>query len=279
MNRITRTLVTVAAAAAAAALPAAAQAKPQATKQATFEATLSGSQVTTWEYHQAEDEDDPCDASSNGYGDQTIKFDAGRKVRITFTAPPKRQPNLFLSNGRPAVITAPILFNVDATAERNGDYTVNYNEIKQDQCDGVSGGDGGGTIDKDCGTREGRFQTRLYFHEASQDDELLIPLPRPAPEKNHLKLEGIAYEWGTPEGGSAATLDSLYLNCPLLLQDAYVEKAGNIFISPAKLSEKALFNRKRRKIVVSGHHIAGRGGGGSTGQTILAWNLRLKRVK
>jgi hypothetical protein len=44
-------------------------------------------------------------------------------------------------------------------------------------------------------------------------------------------------------------------------------------------ARSALFNRKRRKIVVSGHTIQKLGGGNSTGQTILAWNLRLTRVK
>jgi hypothetical protein len=278
MRGIGRTFAAVAAVAAVAALPAAADAT-NGVKQATFEATLSGSQVTTWEYHNPLDEDDPCSASSNGYGDQTIKFDAGRKFRVTFTAPPKGQPDLFLSNGRPAVITAPIIFNVDAMAERNGDYTVNYNEIKQDECEGVAGGGGVTEIEKDCGVREGRFQARLYFHDSSEDEELGFPLPSPVPEKNNLKLEGLAYEWAGADGGSEATLDNAYKHCPMLLEDTYVEKAGNIFISPAKLSEKALFNRKRRKIVASGHHIAKRGGGGSTGQTILAWNLRLKRVK
>src|SRR3954468_3500829 len=66
--------------------PAAAQAKAQ---QATFKATLSGGQVTTWEYHTPLDENNPCSASSDGYGDQTIKFNAGRSFKITFTKPPK----------------------------------------------------------------------------------------------------------------------------------------------------------------------------------------------
>jgi hypothetical protein len=254
---------------------AAADAKKTGPVTAEFKATLSGSQVTTWEYHNPKNQDDPCSASSNGYGDQTIRFDAKRTFRVKFTTPPRKQPNLFGTKGRPSVFTTPLFLNVDARAERNGDYTVNYGEIDEQRCDAASGGGGGGDIAKDCGVRDGRFNVRMYFSDPSEDDGLLIPIARPLPDRNHLKLEGNFYEWFSADGTSASTLDSTYQNCPLLLQDSYVERAGNIFTSPAKLSEKQLFNRRRKRIVVSGHHIQPH----TTGQTILAWNLRLKRVK
>src|SRR4051812_10522467 len=123
----------VAASAMVAALPVTADAKkPSGVKQATFKATLSGSQVTTWEYHNPDDPNDRCDAGSHGYGDQTIKFDSKRKFKITFTTPPKRQPNIFLSRGRPSVLTAPLFLSVDATAERNGAYKVDYDDAAKD---------------------------------------------------------------------------------------------------------------------------------------------------
>ena len=267
------------AAAVVAAIPAAAQAGAGGFKQATFKATLSGSQVTTWEYHKADDPNNRCDAGSDGYGDQTIKFDAKRSFKLNFTAPPKNRPNMFFTAGRPSVFSTPIFLPVDATAERNGDYSVHYGQIAKD-CPGV--GSGGGVTEptaKDCGVRDGGFQTRLYFHDPSPDADL-IPVQRHLPEKNTLKLEGNVYEWLAADGSnSAATLDSAYQNCPLLLENTYVERAGNIWTSGAHISEKALFDKKRKKLVVSGHTIQKLGGGGSTGQTILAWNLRLTRVK
>jgi hypothetical protein len=278
-HRCRSALVALAALAVVAAVPATAMAKqPAGVKQAKFKATLSGSQVTTWEYHAPLDQDDPCSASSDGYGDQTIRFDAKRKFDITFTAPPKNQPNLFSSNGRPAVLTAPILLAVDATADRNGDYTVNYHEVKS-TCEGVAGGGGVTQDDKDCGVREGGFQTQLYFHAFVGDDDLDIPSPNPIPEKNNLKVQGNAYGWEAPSGGSESLLDATYKNCPMLIEDTPVERAGNIFTAPGKVQEKRLFDRKRKHIVVSGHEIVQRGSGNSTGQTILAWNLRLTRVR
>jgi hypothetical protein len=283
MRKIGRTIcAAVAASALVAALPMTADAKAPggAFKQATFKATLSGSQVTTWEYHNPDDPNNQCDAGSDGYGDQTIKFDAKRTFKLTFTGPPKRQPNIFGTNGRPSVFSTPLFLPVDATAERNGDYVVHYDQAAKN-CPGNAGGGGDTTpVPKDCGVRDGGFQTRLYFHDTSPDSELVIPFGRPLPEKNTLKLEANFYEWLAAGGSnSASTLDTTYNNCPLLLDGTYVEKAGNIWTSGAHLSEKQLFNRKRRRIVVSGHHIQKLGGGKSTGKTIRAWNLRLTRVK
>jgi hypothetical protein len=249
-------------------------------KQATFKATLSGSQVTTWEYHVPDDPDNQCDAGSDGYGDQTIKFDAKRTFKLTFIAPPKNRPNVFFTAGRPSVFSTPLYLPVDATAERNGDYSVHYGQIANN-CPGV--GSGGGVTEptaKDCGVRNGGFQTRLYFHDPSPDADL-IPVQRHLPEKNTLKLEANLYEWLQADGSaSAAQLDESYKNCPLMLDHSYVERAGNIWTSGAHVPESALFNKKRRKIVVSGHTIQKfANGGASTGKTILAWNLRLTRVK
>jgi hypothetical protein len=282
MTSIKRILTTICVAAAAvAAIPALAQAKPASGfKQATFKATLSGSQVTTWEYHVLDDANNQCDAGSDGYGDQTIKFDARRTFKLSFTAPPKNRPNMFFTAGRPSVFSTPLFLPVDATAERNGDYRVHYGQIANN-CPGV--GSGGGVTEptaKDCGVRKGGFQTRFFFHDPSPDADL-IPVQRRLPEKNTLKLEANLYEWLQADGSSSASqLDDSYKNCPLLLDHSYVERAGNIWTSGAHVSEAQLFNRKRNKLVVSGHTIQNFGhGGASTGKTILAWNLRLTRVK
>jgi hypothetical protein len=268
-------------AAALLALTGVAQAAPagKGNRTATFKATLSGSQVTTWEYHHEKVKDDPCDASSHGYGDQTISFDAKRKFQIQFIQPPKGQADLFGTGGRPSVFTTPLFLSVDARVERNGDYSVNYGEVDKNNCQGgVGGGDGGPPAGKDCGVRDGRFNANLYFRDPHHDSG--IPSPKPLPEKNFLKLEGSNYEWlGGQSGFSGATLDFVYLNCPMLVPGAYVERAGNIFTSGAKISEKKLLRGKQRKIVVSGHEIHERVEGDHKWKTIIAWNLRLTRVK
>jgi hypothetical protein len=273
-------IASICTAAALVAVPTGADAKPVGGfKQATFKATLSGSQGTTWEYHKADDPNNRCDAGSDGYGDQTIKFDAKRTFKLNFTTPPKGVADLFGTKGRPSVFSTPLFLPVDATAERNGDYQVHYGQAAKD-CPGVGSG-GGDDIPTphDCGVRNGGFQVRLFFHDPSPDADL-IPVQRHLPEKNTLKLEGNIYEWLAADGSSSALqLDDSYKNCPLLLEHSYVERAGNIWTSGAHLSEAQLFNRKRRHIVVSGHTIQKFAGGESTGKTILAWNLRLTRVK
>ena len=262
------------------AVPVGADAARKTWKEATFKATLSGSQVSTFEYHRPNDKDDPCDASADGYGDQTIKFGGGRKFNITFRTPPKGQPNLYQTNGRPMVFLTPFILNVDATAERNGDMTVHAGDI------GPNCGDNGGADPgyvppaKDCGTRDGRFNVRLYFHDPSADADMLVPLPGDPPDNNRLKLEGSQYEWMQPGGqDSSTTLGDTFQNCPYSQVDSYPENAGEIWISPAKIKESKLFSKKRKKLVISGDNTVNLGKGNTTGKTIIAWNLRMTRVK
>jgi hypothetical protein len=275
----------IAASAAVTALPAAADAKkprkPVAPKQAKFTATLSGSQVTTWAYHKPDDKSNPCDASADGNGDQTIKFDAGGQFNLTFYQPTRKSPNLFGTRGRPAVIPGRIA--VAGKAERNGDFAVHLSDIDQQKCDGQNGG--GVDPDyvdppKDCGTRTGVFRTSFFFHTGFGDEDLLIPIPGGGPpDKNRLKLWGNEYDWRGLNGGHTDNLRDTYANCPFMLEDAYVEDRGQIFTSASRIAESKLFDKKRRKLTVSGSTMAKRGGPNSTGQTIIAWNLRLTRVK
>jgi hypothetical protein len=274
----------VAAAATVAAFPVTAEAKkppkgPKPPVEAHFRATLSGSQVTTWEYHHAKNQDDPCSASSHGYGDQTIKFDAGGHFDVRVVKPPKGNPNLLLTHGRPAVI--PPSLAVAVKAERHGEYHVNYGEIDRNNCKGENGGGGDYTPPPtDCGAREGIFRAKLFYDTDRDQNRVFVPMSgKKGPDANRLKLGSWLYEFKNPKGGRPSSLDSTYTNCPWLLQDSQVEREGTIFTSQASLPEKRLFDKKRKKFVVSGHVIAKRGGGDSTGQTIIAWNLRLTRVK
>jgi hypothetical protein len=273
-----------AAAALLGAIPATAEAKkpakPPAPKVAKFRATLTGSQVTTWEYHRPDDKNNPCDASADGNGDQTIKFDAGGHFDLTFYKPTSKQPNLFGTHGRPAV--TPLRIAVAGTADRHGEVAVHLDDIDRTKCDGPNGGG----VDPsqvnpptDCGARNGIIRTDFYYDGGPLDDGLYVPIPggKPSP-KDHLTLAGSDYDW-RGNGQHGDNLDSAYKNCPLMLDGGYVEKSGHIFSSATRLPESKLFDKKRRKIVASGSIVSKRGGGQTTGQTIIAWNLRLTRVK
>jgi hypothetical protein len=272
----------LAASALAAALPVSAQASKAPSggvKQAVFKATLSGSQVTTWEYHYKVDYG--CGRDEDAFGDQQISFgDNATTFKITFNAPPKGQPDLFGTAGRPAVYVEPLKRRVKAKASRDAD--VKYGAIDSSQCPGDNGGGvpDSGKPEPDCGVRYGSFRPTLYFHDQGEDpDNLIVPIPTPH-EKNHLSLDGWDYQWSRKGGGTEATeLRNTYETCPFIFTPGTLDDLGQIYISDAKLSEKALFNRSRKKLVVSGHHIANRHDATSSGKTILAWNLRLTRVK
>ena len=287
-SRMGRTVCTAAALALVAAVPATATAsasapapkKPAPLKQAVFNATLSGSQVTTWEYHHKKNEDNGCDADVNGNGDQTVKFNVGRKFRITFTQPPKSNPDLLGTSGRPSVLTDQLYLTGNLKAERHGEETVG--PINHVTCPGDNGGADDDYVPPvpDCGVRHGTFRPKLYFFDNSpdqSDDELFVPLPG---LRNQLTLDSWLYNWEKADGsGTDSELRNTYERCPWHLPNSYPDDAGHIYISGAKLSGKQLFNKKRKKIVASGDHIEKRGGGEYSGQTILAWNLRLTRVK
>lgn len=277
-SRTIAAVTALAASACVAALPSAAEASKAPTggpKLAVFKATLSGSQVTTWEYHHKAQ--GGCDADATGNGDQQIKFgDNKATFEVTFSAPPKGQPGLFQTDGRPAVVIQPLFRRVNATARRNGEVT--YGAADTSACPGDNGGADPGyrPPQPDCGTRTGSFQPRLYFHAAGQDpDDLIVPLPRFPVEKNRLTLDSTDWQWGSQK----TELRNLYQHCPFMYQRDTVDDLGQIYISQAKLPEKALFNKSRKKIVVSGDNITRRHDADSSGKTILAWNLRLTRVR
>jgi hypothetical protein len=249
-------------------------------KTAKFKASLSGSQVTTWEYHTPKD-DDPCTAQVDSYGDQTVKFDSKRRkvFNVSFSTPPKNDHNFFSTAGRPQVLIEPIVFNLHATADRNGERNVDPGSTSGCQGDNGGGVDPGDESKPDCGRREGSISPHLFFYDTSADDDLFVPLTEDLASKNRLKLEGRSYDWQKPGGeDSSDSLEATYERCPMDV-DSYLEEAGHIYTSPAKIAEKRLFNRKRKHIVISGHHIVKHNKDGVTGQTILAWNLRLTRIK
>jgi hypothetical protein len=240
-------------------------------KQATFKATLSGSQVTTWEYHVADDPDNQCDAGSDGYGDQTIKFDAKRTFRLNFTAPPKNNPNLLYTRGRPAVLTNPNPLVLDSTAKRDTDFTYGQ---PGPRCDGENGGGVDPSLQvKDCGTRTGTIRARFFYDWRGVLDDA-IPTDH-SRDKNQLKLETYGPEYNGSESGK---LDETYRNCSLNGQ-TWAERQGVTYTTGNKLVEKQLFNKKRKSFLVSGSYITPITENDYTGQTILAWNLKLTRVK
>ena len=277
-RRLTALGCAAAAAAALAAPAGASAAKAPKFDQAEFSASLSGSQVTTWESHDPRDTNDPCDTGYQYYGDQSIQFTAPKfKLRVYDTS---EEPDLFGTDGRPSIATTPGILYATAKAERNGD--TSFEPQVSNNCPGDNGGGvKPDTRPKDCGTRTGRFNPHLFFHtEASADDDLFVPITPPdtSKDKDNLKLGGRLYEWSGP-AGKKTNLDSTFENCPWTLGEAWQEREGQIFISHKKVREAALFNKRKRSFVISGHAIVPRSGEKTTGKTIVAWNLRLKRVK
>jgi hypothetical protein len=270
-----RALAVVCITAACAAVPTAAVAKPAkqpTTKQAEFKAVLKGSQVTEWTYNRPYDENNPCVSAAQGYGDSSIYFGSNQPLKLKFVAPPKDQPNLFSSRGRPVVVSDPSPYRLDVTAARDTD--VNY-EQPGPKCDGPNGGG----VDpekrpKDCGERTGTIAARFFFDQRSVLDDA-IPTDYTKRNKNTLRLETSDPAYQGSEDGS---LEYAYENCHLDNLSS-VEHQGTTYTVGGKLIEKQLFNKKRKTFRVSGSYITPVQGDFYNGKTILAWNLKLTRIK
>lgn len=264
---------------AAVALPVSADAKKpgKSYKEATFKATISGNQISTWEYHRAENPDDPCDTGADGNGDQQIAFDGPGTFKITFRTPPKGQPNLYGTKGRPFVFSAPFQVPIDATADRQGSLSTT-GQIGP-KCEDNGGADPGYVpTPPDCGTRNGGFSANFYFHDQSQDpDDLLVPLPGNS-EKNRLTFGSENEDWLSPDGQEhSSELRDLYVNCPFY--GDYPPDAGHIYLTGGKIKESRLFDKRVKKIVIAGDTTENETKDNTKTRTILAWNLRLRRVK
>jgi hypothetical protein len=246
-----------------------------------FKATLTGSQVTTWDYDKPNDKDDPCDISADGHGSQSLKFEAPKNLKIVASPAPKSQPDFFGTNGRPSILTMPVNLRAKITAEREGEFHVHYADRDPAQC---SGDNGGGVIPndqqaQDCGTRNGTFYLKPTFFTDADTDELFVPIPGKHKDTNNLTLTGDSYSYyDLKRGDITSSLGGTYENCPFEL-DVRVERVGGIYATSSKLKEKDLFNPKKKKITVSGSQIAKVSSAHATGQTIIAWNLKLTRVK
>jgi hypothetical protein len=260
MKSITH-IALAAAAAAALAAPAAADARKPSPDggRALFKGHLLGHQVSTWHFEDPGDPNDPCNISRTGDGDQTIEFEA-KDLEIGVVRPPRGRPNLLGTHGRPWVwsrASDPMAL----TATRNA-HTHDSSPPPGPLC-----GDFGGPDDdtpvappvSDCGTREGFAADRLEF--AGRD---------------RVKLSSQEHGWG--ESREPYLLD-MFDDCVFLLDGAAAEHNGWLLPTTARIPEQRLFDRRRRKLVISGHTIKKYAEGPATGQTIVAWNLRLTRIK
>jgi hypothetical protein len=248
--------------AAALAFVPAAEAAP---KRATYQLTVTGSQVTTWDYHKRERPS--CDWPEEGHGDQEINFyTRDRKpVNVTVTA---------AKGGGLTFNPAPL--DIEAYAELNAEWKRYF--TRQSACPGggvFGGGDGGPPKDEigsdNCLT-SGNIDLRL------------------SATKNALMFAGDP-AWLDTDIDSFRSLAALcgqhgHSNAVLGLGDTRGEYLGGLIESKEKLSAKKLLDPKTKKLKVSGAASVAypnaiqtsQPNDQTTGKTTLAWNMTFKRV-
>src|SRR3954451_17233124 len=164
---ITRPLL--AAAIIAAALPAAAGAAPNTgLRSAKFDLTLTGSQSTVWHYEHHANPDDGCDAGSKGDGSQLIRYSTPSPIGIEVYQA-KRSSSLLDAFGPRPHVSPPVgdVLPLKASAEREGDYNVDYGAIDPSRCPPQGSGGAPAPL-PDCGTRKGTIDLELDFGKKNQ---------------------------------------------------------------------------------------------------------------
>ncbi len=247
------------------AVPASASASKKAPR---FDLTITGSQVSTW--NQSHFPEFACDATVTGAGSQQIPF-AVKKTRVA----------LFQPKGLPAVLAevadqgaqygvpAPITTNI--TAEREGYQNI---QAPGGECNGTGGWDGV-QLANDCGQRYGTLSFTLGY--SSNTGAVVNQNTR-----DILRLAGqyAGFEASPFPAADGEPIGHTFENCPYW-PAGFASGLDELITTGEKLPAAKLAKVKVGKSVkLSGGEVEpGAAGGDFTGETTIAWNLTLKRVK
>ena len=238
----------------------------EAKKKVRYKVTISGSQVTTWEYRKQMAP--RCDFPEEETGEQEIKFKSlvGPKEKVTFV------------KGRKGKVTMkPVDMVLAAQTDIERRYKTLYTRITPCGGGGTYGGDGGGpakdAIGKDSCFQFGALRLGLFTKKGKSPMRF-----RTTPHYNDIVTQPFTFP-------AACSADNEYV--PLGLVEHNGEYEGNLVESTKKLPAKKLFGKKTKKLTISGSRVlrypnskqSYAGPPKTTGKTILAWNLRLKRVR
>jgi hypothetical protein len=237
---------------------------------ANLEISVSGSQATTWRL-QRSSVVAGCTLSLLTDGSQMIRFLTPRPDRVLVTKAYPGSPFYAAWGGRP-VIPGPI--PLQATVTREMESTADLAIFGRDGC--VRTVKGTPVVAPGCGERSGAIGLQMVFSaapssagRAEQGEDEIVPLISPV---NHLRLNGIEPRFA---GGD---LLSALPACPLMDSPAAPEAHGELLDARYTLRESRLF--AGRPITL--HASAVRpvtGIPGVTGQTIVTYNLQIKRAR
>lgn len=248
------------------AVPAAAEASKKAPQ---FDATITGSQVSTW--NQSHMPQFACDATVTGAGSQQVPIPV-KKTRLELFRP-KGMPALLAKpddQGAKYGFAEPIL--VPVTAEREGYQNI---QAPGGECNGTGGWDGEAPA-PDCGQRFGFLELGLGYASgtgiATLDNNT----------RDILRLSGRygSFESSPFPAGDGDPIGHTFENCPYWPAGS-ASGVDELITTGAKLPAAKLAKVKVGKSVkLSGGEVEqGSPGGDFAGETTIAWNLTLKRVR
>jgi hypothetical protein len=265
-------IAAVTALAAVAVAAPAADAKPKNTKHkgAVYELTLKGSEALTWHY---EAPADGCFYGATGNGSQELTYNTGKiKVKAVRPKSGDRKGQLQLTSVKDRLAQYGFVTGIEAVAhvEREG-------EIKSSAGCGGTGHSTQQPPPPDCGLRHGRltllpgYQTLRSFQVQGKYDNFGRPV---AGETDDLIPPPVAPHSGEP-------LSATYQQCPILLPDGMAARNDEMTPASKSISQLKVLPKKGKTIKLSAgdRETYADSDGQRTGETSVAWNLKLKRIK
>ena len=248
------------------AVPTTASAK----KAPTYKVSIKGNQVSTWnESHMPQFQ---CDATVTGAGSQDIPIITDKPIKLELVQP-KGLPALLAKPGDPTAkygFAQPI--EVPVNAEREGYQNI---QAPGGTCNGTGGWDGQAPP-KDCGLRVGWIDLSIgYAHPLGGAFNTNT--------KDILKLSGsyddflgfVPLEPGRWEGDP---IGHTYENCPFWPAGS-AAALDDLVMTGEKLPVAKLAKLKPGKTIkLSGGEVEPDANDDFSGETVIAWNMKIKRV-
>jgi hypothetical protein len=238
----------------------------------TYKVSIKGNQVSTW--NQVHVPTFTCDASVTGAGSQDVPIITEKPLKLQLVRP-KGMPAFLAETGDPNAqfgIASPI--RIDTLVEREGYQNI---QAPGGECNGTGGWDGERPA-ADCGHRSGTIELNLGYGSYLGDPAL------DAATKDIFKVSG---HYGNfyevpplvPDALGGDPIGHTFDNCPYWPAGS-ASALDELIFTGEKLPVSKLARMKPGKSVkLSGGEVEPESSEDFSGETVVAWNLTMKRVR
>jgi len=237
----------------------------------TYKVSIKGNQVSTW--NQTHVPNSPCDASVTGAGSQDIPIITDKPLKLELVRP-KGMPALLAEPGDlGAKYGAPMPIRISTIAEREGYQNI---QAPGGECNGTGGWDGE-KPPRDCGPRFGTLELSLGYGSYLGDPAL------DAATKDIFKVSGSYGNFFevpplTPDD-PGEPIGHTFDDCPYWPAGTASDLDQLIFTGEKLPVSKLAKLKPGKSVKLSGGEVEPESNEDFSGETVVAWNLTIKRAR